>query len=299
MQRCLALLQITNDVLDHDDRIVDHEAGGDDQRHQRQIVDRVVQLVHHRQGADQRHRHGNARNDGRRHIAQEHENHQHHEHDGEAQLERGVRHRGADHVGAVGDDFHVHARGQRGLELRQLLFDLIDGGDHIGAGLTLHIENDGLSLVVPGALLGILRGLADAGDIAQVHRRPVLIGNDRIEVILRILDLVVAIDGVIEFWAVDVALRLADVDVRDQRSQVVDVESVSGQLLRIGLDPDRRHIAARGRHQTHSRHFGNLRPEPIVGDILQLRQRHRIGRDRQCEDGLIGRIDLRVGRRRR
>ena len=34
-----ALLDVARDVLDHDDRVVDDEAGGDGQRHQRQVVE--------------------------------------------------------------------------------------------------------------------------------------------------------------------------------------------------------------------------------------------------------------------
>ena len=48
---------IARDVLDHDDRIVDDEAGGDGQRHQRQVVEAEMRQVHHREGADQRQRH--------------------------------------------------------------------------------------------------------------------------------------------------------------------------------------------------------------------------------------------------
>ena len=39
LQRRLALLDVAGDVLDHHDGVVDHEAGGDGQRHQGQVVD--------------------------------------------------------------------------------------------------------------------------------------------------------------------------------------------------------------------------------------------------------------------
>ena len=60
LHRLHALLDVAEDVLQHHDRIVDHEADRDGQRHQRQVVQAVVQQVHHREGADQRHRHGDA-----------------------------------------------------------------------------------------------------------------------------------------------------------------------------------------------------------------------------------------------
>ena len=57
---------IARDVFDHHDRVVDHEAGRDRQRHQRQVVEAVAEQVHHAEGADERQRDGDARNDGRR-----------------------------------------------------------------------------------------------------------------------------------------------------------------------------------------------------------------------------------------
>ena len=42
-------------VLDHDDRIVDHDADGENQAEQRQIVEREPEHRHEEEGADQRH----------------------------------------------------------------------------------------------------------------------------------------------------------------------------------------------------------------------------------------------------
>ncbi len=42
-QRLFAFLDVARDVLDHDDGVVHHEAGGDGQRHQRQVVDRKAE----------------------------------------------------------------------------------------------------------------------------------------------------------------------------------------------------------------------------------------------------------------
>ena len=46
-QRRLALLDEARDVLGHHDRVVDDEAGRDRERHQRQVVEAVVEQVHH------------------------------------------------------------------------------------------------------------------------------------------------------------------------------------------------------------------------------------------------------------
>ena len=64
LQRRFALLDVARDVLDHDDGVVDHEAGRDRQRHQRQVVEAEAEQVHRAEGADQRQRHRQARDDG-------------------------------------------------------------------------------------------------------------------------------------------------------------------------------------------------------------------------------------------
>ena len=69
-------LDVPGDVFEHDDRIVDDKAGRDRQRHQRQIVEAVAQQIHHAEGADQRDRHRDARDQGSAQIAQEHEDDQ-------------------------------------------------------------------------------------------------------------------------------------------------------------------------------------------------------------------------------
>jgi hypothetical protein len=51
------------DVLDHDDRVVDHDADRQHQAEQGQHIDREAQQPQHREGADDRHRHGEQRDD--------------------------------------------------------------------------------------------------------------------------------------------------------------------------------------------------------------------------------------------
>ena len=57
-----ARLDVPRDVLHHDDGVVDDKPGRDGQRHQREIVQAVVQQVHSAEGADERDGHGHARN---------------------------------------------------------------------------------------------------------------------------------------------------------------------------------------------------------------------------------------------
>ena len=53
--------EVARDVLQHDDGVVDHEAGGDGQRHQRQNVEAIAQQIHAAERAEDGNRHGDAR----------------------------------------------------------------------------------------------------------------------------------------------------------------------------------------------------------------------------------------------
>ena len=64
LHRRHAFFEIARDVLDHHDGVIHHKAGGDGERHQREVVETVAQQVHHGEGADQRERHGHAGDDG-------------------------------------------------------------------------------------------------------------------------------------------------------------------------------------------------------------------------------------------
>ena len=74
-----ATLDVAHDVLQHHDGVVHHEAGGHDQRHQRDRVQRVAAQVHDAEGADQRHRHRDAGDQRGAPAAQEQQHHQHHQ----------------------------------------------------------------------------------------------------------------------------------------------------------------------------------------------------------------------------
>ncbi len=71
----VAALDVARDVLDHDDGVVDHEAGGDGERHDRQVVEAEAREIHHRQGADQRQRHRQAGDERGAPVAEEQEDH--------------------------------------------------------------------------------------------------------------------------------------------------------------------------------------------------------------------------------
>ena len=79
----LAHLHVPDDVLQHDDRVVDDEADRERQRHQRQVVEAVAERPHHGERADDRERQRQAGDDRGREVPQEQEDDQDDEDDGQ------------------------------------------------------------------------------------------------------------------------------------------------------------------------------------------------------------------------
>src|ERR1700689_4943731 len=76
LHRVFAHFHVPNDFFQHHDRVVHYESHRERQRHQRQIVHRVVEQVHHRKRARNGHRQRDAWDYRGRKIPQEQENHQ-------------------------------------------------------------------------------------------------------------------------------------------------------------------------------------------------------------------------------
>ena len=271
---------MADDVLDHDHRVVDHEADGDRQRHQRQIVEAVAEHVEDREGPDQRQRHCDRGNDGGPEIPQEQEDHHHHQRDRQHQCELHVGDRGADGLGAVGGDRHLDRRRDGRLQLRQQRLDAIDGLDDIGAGHALDRQNDGRLLVVPAGQQIVLRRFDRIADVADPHRRAVAIGDDEVLVGRRLQQLVVGIERVGLARAVERALRQIDIGLAEHVADVFEADAAVGERLRIDLDADGGLLLAADADQADARNLRDLRQQDVFGIGIDRRQRQRIGRQR-------------------
>src|SRR4051794_34523490 len=133
---------MTGDVLDNDDRVIDNEAGGNGERHQREVVERIAHQVHHSEGADERKRNRNAGNDGGTHRTQECEDDEHDQDDRNDERVLDVRNGGADGGRAIHHDRQVDSRVDGRLEERERLTDTIDGLDDIGTRLAKYDDQD-------------------------------------------------------------------------------------------------------------------------------------------------------------
>ena len=198
---------MADDVLDHDDRIIDHESGADRQRHQRQVVEAEPGEIHDAEAGDQRQRERHARDQRCAQRTQEKQHDKRDQHGAEDQRELHIVNGSADGHGAVTDDRQFDAGRNRALEVRNCLADLPDDLDHIGAGLTLDVDDDGRRSVIPAAGAVVFQSIHDPGDIADRDRRPVAIGDNDGLVRVRRRDLVVGGNGIGLLRAVQRSLR--------------------------------------------------------------------------------------------
>ncbi|MDT4838092.1 hypothetical protein FQZ97_718380 [compost metagenome] len=178
VHRRFAGFYMPRDVLQHDDGVVHHEAGGDDQRHQRQVVQREAQQVHGGEGADQRHRHRQRRDQRRAPTSEEGEHHQNHQGHGDHQGALGLVQGGADHRRTIHRHFQVDAGRDYRAQRRQLLADAGDGFDDIRPGLPVDHQQHGLFVVIEATVVAVLHRVADARHIAQAHGGAVLVADD-------------------------------------------------------------------------------------------------------------------------
>jgi hypothetical protein len=104
----VAPLDVPGDILDHNDGIVYHEARGDRQRHQRQVVQTEPRERQSAEGTDQGQRHGDAWYDRRRQVAQEEKDYHHDQRHCQYQLKLDVFDRSTNGHCAIGDHGHLH-----------------------------------------------------------------------------------------------------------------------------------------------------------------------------------------------
>ena len=157
------------DVLDHDDGVVDHDADRQHQPEQRQIVEREAERRHEEEGADQRHRYGDERNDRRAPGLQEHDHHQHDQHDGFAdRVDHGVDGL-ADELRRIEEDVVLDAGRKALRQLGHQSLDAFGGGQRVRARALEDGERDRRVVIEIGVRRIIERGELDLGDVLEPH----------------------------------------------------------------------------------------------------------------------------------
>ena len=147
LKRCAAFLDVTLDILDHDDRVIDHDADREHQAEQRERVNGKAEQIEHGEGADDRYRNGDQWNDRGAPGLQEQD---HHQHDQRDRLEQRVND-GRDRFSHEDRGIIIRAVAHTGRELPGELVHLCDhsvpGRQRVGAG-RLERADDGRVVMV-------------------------------------------------------------------------------------------------------------------------------------------------------
>ena len=178
-KRVQAGFQVARDVLDHHDGVVHHEAGGDGQGHQREVVEAVAEQVHHAEGAQQRDRNRDAGNERAAGILEKHEDHQDHQPDRDEQGPLHVVDGSADGLGLIHGDLQIDGGGNGGVNLRQHGADAVHGVDDVGARLAEDDDQHGRLAVGVAGVAHVFHGIDHVADIGDAHGGAVVIGDEQ------------------------------------------------------------------------------------------------------------------------
>ena len=189
-----------------------------------------------------------------------------------------------------------HGARQRRLQLRQKPFDPVDDLDDIRARLALDVQDHAGSPVRPGGEVDVFRAVDDVGDVGEPDRRPVAVGDDDLGVLGGGSQLVVGVDGRGLLRAVETAFRGVGIRIGDGRAQRFQIKPVGGEFVRVHADAHRGALSSGNADEADAGHLRDFLREARVHEVLDLRQRHRVGGDSQRHDRRVGRVHLAVNR---
>ena len=140
----------------------------------------------------------------------------------------------------------------------------------------------------------------DVRDVAQAHRRAVLVGDDERLEAVGLVELIVGRERVVLARAVDVALGLVDVRGDERGAHVLEREPGAGERLRVDLHAHRRLLSAVDRDEADARHLRDLLRQDRVGVVVDLVERQDVASSiASVRIGVSAGLLLRVRRRRR
>ncbi len=246
------LFHVALDVFQHDDGVIDDKAGRNGQRHQRQVVQRIVEKIHGAESADDGDGHGDGRNQRGAAVLQEDEDHADHQAHGDDQGPLGLRQRIADRRRAVGGEADFHRLGQRRPEFWNGGAHGVDGLDDIGAGLPEDDKDHRRAPISQSEIAQVLGRIHDLRHVAEPKRVAVPVGDDLRPEIGGPFGLVRGVDLPAMVADVDGALGRVGVGRPQGRTDVLEADAEVKQFQRIELDPHRRQGGPADDHLSHA-----------------------------------------------
>ena len=288
-------LDVAGDVFEHDDGVVHHETGGDDQRHQREIVERETVEIHDRERADEGHGDRETRDEGGAGAAEKKKHHEHHEPGGNHQRMLGFAQRSADAGRAVHDDGEIGVGGQEGAKGRKLGGDRVDRCDDVGPGLAADHQDDGGAVIVKAAAVAVLDRVGDLGHIAEADRRAVAVADDKRQILFGATQLVADLDLPLPVGAFDGAAWPDGVGGRNRAAHLVKGDAVVGEGVGVQLHAHGRQRTAADGDLADAVDLGNFLRENRGSGVVEGAGREIRRAERQGHDGGLRRIGFTVG----
>ena len=175
VMRALAeLAHMAFDVLNHDDRIVDHDACRENDAEERQRVDRVPEQLHERERADERHRDGDGGNQRAAPVLEEEEHHQDDEGNRFAERLQHFDNRLAHDDDVVECQLPFQARWKLTLDARHLGVDAAEHFERVRRRQQHDANARGFDAGESQPRRVVFGAQLDAADVAYAHERAVL-----------------------------------------------------------------------------------------------------------------------------
>src|SRR5882757_7655729 len=265
LHRRRAFFDVTRNIFDHDDGVVDDESGGNGEGHQGEVVEAVAEGVHGGEGADEGEGHGDAGDDGRGEASKEEEHHHDDEADGEEEFEIDLGDGSLNGRGEVGERGDFDAFGEIAFELREKCLNAVDDPDGVAARLPLDVDNDGGCFVHPGRLIGVFHAVEDFRYIGEHHGRAIAEGDDNVAIVFAGNELIVGVNLVVLPVAVEISFGGIHAGLGDGGAQVFEIDTVGRERGGIGLDAD-------GGFLADAAELGNFGGEARVHQVFHLRE---------------------------
>src|SRR4029077_3872242 len=161
VKRLHAVFDVTSDVLDDDNGIVDDKAGTYGQSHERKIVQAIITEVHNAKSTNEGKRNGDARNNSGPGAAQECEHHKNNERYGDYQSDFDIVNGSSDGCASVDGDTQVEGGRDGGAEHRKDLVNAIDGLNHISGRLAKNGQEHGTLSTRQAQVASVRDGIDD------------------------------------------------------------------------------------------------------------------------------------------
>ena len=294
---------MAHDILQHHDRVINHEAGGQCERQQRQIVEREAKEIHARKRADRSHRQHDGRNERGPRIAQHKIDHQDDEegraHQGNLCVENAFAYR----FRSIEDLADIHRNRHGFTHGRQHFAHRIHQLHHIGPRLAADRDGERGFAVETRPTAQPFIAADHTGHIPHPHRQAVAIGDNDVGKFRRLFERARGIQNIVARAAGDRSDRDIAVGRRHRGAQIIHRQIARRQRGRIELDTHSIATIAIGLHLANARQGGNPRHQQIVYQGLQIIQGPRLVAHRQDDHRGIRRVDLpetgRIGHFRR